>query len=115
MSSHNAVVGTVKLEEVQVIAPDHPTVARSGLVKQGQGKLQPGQLLGLDGDSLLVAYVTGGTNLKGVNKHLVDTDQEAAAVYVAHGTVNMSALTVGGSSPAAADIAKLEALTIYPV
>jgi hypothetical protein len=103
-----------------VASSTHPCVFKTYKAKAAQGTLPGGMLVALDADSKLVPYNRAGAAplnvLKGVLSRPIDTTVDDAAIVIIHGTVNSSLLCYGaaGDLVTAADLAALEAMTVYP-
>jgi hypothetical protein len=119
MTSFN--LGTQQTRMTQVIDPSHPPVVRAMEAKADLGEIRYGTFVGLDDDSLIIAWdgVTGAeatSTLHGVLVETIDTDDEFTARVLVHGCVKQDSLLVKDATPAAptaAQIALIEALGIW--
>lgn len=115
----NAILSTVDKTHSSVIDGTHSPILKTLAAKADNGILKEGLIVALDGDGLVDAYdpddLATLADPVGVLVNELDTAKDNAAVVVKHGTVVKAKLLVGSAAPDAADIAALEALTIFPV
>lgn len=114
MSRNQGIIGTYEFGGETAHTSDHPPVLLSGVKKAGSGAFTTGLLLARDASGELSPYGGTGT-LAGVCDEPRDED-DTECVYLAHGTAKARLLTkAGGVALADADVAALNALTIYPL
>ncbi len=113
----NAKTNSVSLGSATIIDPTHPPIIKNGDIKANQGTLARGLVVALDADSKYVPYDPAGlaplNAPKGILTEEVDTTKETAGPVLKHGTAVWANVLVGAGAPAAADIAKLNAIGIY--
>ena len=113
----NAILTTIDKTHSSVLDGTHPHILGTMKAKAANGILKEGLLVAKDSSGDLVAYnplgVSPVTLVVAVLIHDIDTASDDAAVVIKHGTVNKAKLLVGSAAPDAADIAALEAKTIY--
>jgi len=111
---------TVEEGYASVATMTHPCVKRTLAAVADQGVLPGGMLYARDADSKVIPYDRAGAApanaLKGVLDKQIDTASDDAAICIVHGTVNGEMLCYGaaGGDVTAADIAALEAISIWP-
>lgn len=114
MPINQGVIGTFEFGGETAHTGDHPPVLLSGVKKAGSGAFTVGLLLARDNAGEFSPYDGTGT-LAGVCDE-PRGDDAAECVYLAHGTVKARLLTRdGGAALSAADVAALNAMTIYPL
>jgi hypothetical protein len=103
-----------------VATPTHPPVKKTIEAAAAQGVLPGGMLVALNASSNVIPYNRAGAApanvLVGVLDKEINTAEDDAAIVIIHGTVNTELLVHGAASGAvtAADLAALEAISIYP-
>lgn len=117
MSINEGVLGTLHFGGEHAHTNDHPPILLDGVKAAAAGAFTAGLLLAVDEDGALLPYTgeEGANTLAGVCDEPSPADATGCVLLV-HGTVNSRLLTVsGGAAPAAADLAALRALGIWPM
>ena len=113
MSRNEGVLTTLPFSGEMAHTKDHPPILLSGVKKTGTGAFSVGLLLARDDAGEFSPY--DGTNtLAGVCDEPCDAD-DATCIYLAHGTAKARLLTKGGTALTTADVAALNAITVYPL
>jgi hypothetical protein len=92
----------------------HPAIILSKPVKGGQGVLEKGTIVSVDGNGLIVPY-DGSKSPVGVLVERTDTDKETVANVLVHGVVFRERLVVKDGSVTADDLKKLADIGIYSI
>ena len=108
-----------KPEEAVYSEERHPAVILTKSVKAGQGVLEKGTIVALDGSGLVVPYNPSATDSTGspvgVLVERIDTDKETAGNVLVHGVVFGERLVVKDGSVTADDLKKLASIGIYSI
>jgi hypothetical protein len=116
----NGKIATINETFASVATQTHPAVKKTLPALASQGVLPAGMLYALNADGKVIPYVRDGAApanaLKGVVDKDVDTSEDDAAIGIVHGTVSAEALAYGinGDAVTVADLAALEAITVFP-
>jgi|GEM_PF-2146771 len=111
---------SASVDYASVATGTHPPVKKTFKAAAAQGVLPGGMLFALNADSDLIPYDRAGAApanvLKGVLDKEIDTATDDAAIGIVHGTVNTELLkySAAGSAVTDADLAALEAISVYP-
>jgi hypothetical protein len=108
-----------KPEEAVYSEERHPAVILTKSVKAGQGVLEKGTIVALDGSGLVVPYNPSASdstaNPVGVLVERVDTDKETLGNVLVHGVVFRERLIVAGGTVTADDLKKLSQIGIWNI
>jgi len=113
---HNASINKFSVSEEAITTSGHSPVIRSYIVDNGNGNLNAGLAVSLDGAGEIVPYdETNEPNLKGLVAEYCDIERHDAAMVIVHGTVRKDKILEGGAAPSDALLNKLEDIGIWPV
>jgi len=115
--SFDGKIGRLATQEKTIVTGDHPAVLLSGRIDPGTG-IWPGGTILTRGEGGMLTPWGGEMGLPPVGVLIDETDAASvgAAVYLAHGTVALTALRLaGGAAPNGQQIYALACAGIYAV
>ena len=108
-----------KPEEAVYSEERHPAVILTKSFKSGQGVLERGTIVALDGEGLVVPYNPSASDSTaspvGVLVERIDTDKETAGNVLVHGVVFRERLVVKDGSVSESDLNKLAGIGIWNI